>query len=246
MISKMAMEDIEALRADGIDVPPREVVRLNALGLRVERGKDCAEIFAAPRVAFLGGNVLHEPELGGEMWLRQAADAFDLDEDQTWLALRVLVCATPWRDLPPPTDSEKVQTAISILFKRLAPSTVRQVEAALRWVIDGDNPADGENPPPRPVAADSSAADAEDMPARYSPEFGLFWRGVALRIGTAADMKDLTVSAMMAACDRAEELATASIVGGAGDRKREHGNALGDYLRALDAVRAKGKEAANG
>ena len=50
MISKMAMEDIAALRADGIDVPPREVVRLNVLGLRVERGPESPDVFAAPRV----------------------------------------------------------------------------------------------------------------------------------------------------------------------------------------------------
>ena len=243
MISRMAMDDIEALRADGIEVPPREVVRLNALGLRVERGKDCAEIFAAPRVAFLGDVVLHEPELGGEMWMRQAADAFDMDEDQTFFSLRVLVCVTPWRDLPPPTDAGKVQAAISALFKRLSPSTVRQVEAALRWVCDGDNPSDGESPPPKAQPSERRSDDQDDMPPRYSPEFGLFWRGMALRIGTAADMKDMTFSAMMAACDRAEELSSASAFGGGIDRKRERDNARGDYFRALDAVRTQGKEA---
>ena len=71
---------------------------------------------------------------------------------------------------------------------------------------------------------------------------------MAARIGTAADMKDMTYSAMLAVCDRAEELATASAFGGGHDAKAEKSKAFGDYMRALDAVRAaaQGKEGVNG
>ena len=188
MISKMAMADIEALRADGIDVPPREVVRLNALGLRVERGPESADLFAAPRVAFVGDVVIREPSLGAEMWLRQALDAFDGDDEQTYFTLRVLSCVVPWRELPDPADQKAVRKAIKATLKRLSDATLRQLDNALEWCIGGNLPETGEKPPPRPVADDSSAADAEDMPERYSPEFGLFYRGMAVRIGTAADI----------------------------------------------------------
>lgn len=244
MISRMAMEDIEALRADGIDVPPREVVRLNALGLRVERGPESADLFAAPRVAFVGDVVIREPSLGAEMWLRQALDAFDGDDEQTYFTLRVLSCVVPWRELPDPADQKAVRKAIKATLKRLSDATLRQLDNALEWCIGGNLPETGEKPPPRPVAADSSAADAEDMPERYSPEFGLFYRGMAVRIGTAADMKDMTTSAMLAVCDRAETIAATSAFGGGPDRKAEENKATGDYYRTLDAVRAQGKEAA--
>ena len=244
MISKMAMADIEALRADGIDVPPREVVRLNALGLRVERGPESADLFAAPRVAFVGDVVIREPSLGAEMWLRQALDAFDGDDEQTYFTLRVLSCVVPWRELPDPADQKAVRKAIKATLKRLSDATLRQLDNALEWCIGGNLPETGEKPPPRPVADDSSAADAEDMPERYSPEFGLFYRGMAVRIGTAADMKDMTTSAMLAVCDRAETIAATSALGGGSDRKAEKNKATGDYYRALDAVRAHGKEAA--
>lgn len=233
MISKMAMEDIAALRADGIDVPPREVVRLNVLGLRVERGPDSPDVFAAPRVAFLGDVVLREPPLGADMWMRQAADAFNLDDDaQTWFSLRVLSCAVPWRELPDPTRPSAVRKAVERTLRDLSDFTLRQVENALLWCIDGNLAETGENPPPRPAESDSSDSDAGDMPTRYSPEFGLFWRGVALRLGTAADLKDLTAGALMAACDRAEAMS-----GLFGDVKEVKGRALGDYLRSLDTVR---------
>ena len=237
MLSKMAMEDIAALRADGIDVPPREVVRLNALGLRVERGTVSAYMFAAPRVAFLGGSVLHEPTLGAEMWLRQAVDLFDEDDAQTWFSLRVLSCFRNWRDLPDPTNRKAVLKAVKDKLKTLSSFTVRQVENALAWCLDGDAAEKGENPPPRPASDESSPDDADEIPPRYSPEFGLFLRGTALRIGTAADMKDMTYSMMVAACDRAE----ADTPFGA-DSKAEKSQAFGDYMRALDAVRQDNRE----
>lgn len=236
MISKMAMEDIAALRADGIDVPPREVVRLNVLGLRVERGAESPDVFAAPRVAFLGDVVLREPPLGADMWMRQAADAFNLDDDaQTWFSLRVLSCAVPWRELPDPTRPRAVRKSVERTLRDISDFTLRQVENALSWCIDGNLAETGENPPHRRAEADGADDCADEMPARYSPEFGLFWRGVALRLGTAADLKDMTACALMAACDRAEAMS-----GLFGDAKEAKGKAFGDYMRALDAVREAG------
>lgn len=241
MISKMAMDDIAALRADGIDVPPREVVRLNVLGLRVERGPDSPDVFAAPRVAFLGDVVLREPPLGADMWMRQAADAFNIDDDaQTWFSLRVLSCAVPWRELPDPMRPRAVRNAVERTLRDISDFTLRQVENALSWCIDGNLEETGENPPPRASNENSADDETDEMPTRYSPEFGLFWRGVALRLGTAADLKDLTAGALMAACDRAETMS-----GLFGDVKETKGRALGDYLRALDAVRNAGKDAVN-
>ena len=50
-------------------------------------------------------------------------------------------------------------------------------------------------------------------------------------------MKDLTYSAMLYVCDRAEKLETAGSFD-APDRKAAHNKASGDYFRALDAIRA--------
>ena len=49
---------------------------------------------------------------------------------------------------------------------------------------------------------------------------------------------------MLAVCDRAEALAAASALGGSA-RKDEKNKAIGNYYRALDAVRAQGKEVAD-
>lgn len=237
MISKMAMEDIAALRADGIDVPPREVVRLNVLGLRVERGPDSPDVFAAPRVAFLGDVVLREPPLGADMWMCQAFDRFNADDAQTWFVLRVLICSVPWRELPEPTAERAVRKAMKAAMKRLSDATFRQVENALEWCIEGNLPETGEKPPPKPPADDAGDDAPDELPPRYSLEFGLFWRGRTLRLGTADELKDMSKSALMAACEQATRDSAASSFGGV-DFEAEKGLAFGDYMRALDAVRA--------
>ena len=88
MISEMAMEDIEALRADGIEVTPRDVVRLNALGLKVERAERASSDFAMPRVAFLGRMPLREPTIAAELWFDETGHVFDHEDGDTILLLR--------------------------------------------------------------------------------------------------------------------------------------------------------------
>ena len=89
MVSKMAMEDIEALREEGIEVTPEEIIRLNAFGLKVERNTDSSEYSIMPRVAILGDVVFYEPTIGSEMWFNNVSKVFDLDDYQTYFQLRV-------------------------------------------------------------------------------------------------------------------------------------------------------------
>ena len=242
MISKMAMDDIAQLRADGIDVPPREVVRLNALGLRVERGPESPDIYAAPRVAFVRGLTFNEPTLGGEMWMRDAQDAFNLNDAETFFALRVLTCVVPWRELPPATNVRAVQAAAKAVMDKLRGATYRQVANALDWCLYGNLPETDEEASTREDAGDGDANEPKELPPRFSPEYGLFYRGVAARIGTAEDIKGLTYSAMMYICDRAEKLETAGSFD-APDRKAEKNKAEGDYYRTLDEIRAAAETA---
>ena len=246
MISETAMEDIARLRADGLEVPPREVVRLNALGLKLERGAESPDVYAAPRVAFVRGVTFNEPTLGAEMWMRATLDAFNGDDEETFFSLRVVSCVVPWRELPPPTNLRAVMGTAKAVLDKLRGATYRQVLNALDWCIYGNSPEAEEYPPPR--EDDDEKKEADELPARFSPEYGLFYRGVAARIGTAEDMKDLTYSAMLYVCARAEQLEAAGTFN-APDRKAERNKATGDYFRTLDAIRAAAeaaKEAADG
>ena len=70
MVSKMAKDDIDSLRDEGLDLTVDEIVRINAFGLRVERGAESAELYNLPRAAILGDVVFHEPTIGSDIWLK--------------------------------------------------------------------------------------------------------------------------------------------------------------------------------
>ena len=88
MISKMAMEDIDSLAAEGINLTPQEIIRLNAFGLKVEKGTDAAEQFALPRVALLGKLAIRQPTIGSEIWFSQASQVYDIEETGTYSIIR--------------------------------------------------------------------------------------------------------------------------------------------------------------
>lgn len=70
MVSQMAKDDIDSLRDEGLDLTVDEIVRINAFGLRVERGAESAELYNLPRAAILGDVVFHEPTIGSDIWLK--------------------------------------------------------------------------------------------------------------------------------------------------------------------------------
>lgn len=71
MVSEMAREDIEGLMAEGCVVHPSDVVRLNALGLKLEKLPDF-RLAAMPRIAVIGDVVLRQPTIAQDMFLDDA------------------------------------------------------------------------------------------------------------------------------------------------------------------------------
>ena len=67
MLSELAKQDLIALRQQGFQPTDEEVVKLNDIALRLERGKHTTPA-NAPRVAFAGNVVLHEPTIGALKW----------------------------------------------------------------------------------------------------------------------------------------------------------------------------------
>lgn len=228
MISRMAMKDIEALRADGIDVPPREVVRLNALGLRVERSARAADFHVLPRVAFLGSIAFHEPTIGDETWLAEAQRVFA--DDVETVALLQSVCLSAKGELPDPTDREQVMAAIKSFQVRAARFTLSQILAAVSYAWTGADHVTGEYAPPR----DGDGEDAEEPSEADVPPLvaGVIRDGLALRIGTVDEMMKMRTSQVIAAAE-----AALAIEQGPEAFKNARSAAFADYMRTLEAVR---------
>jgi hypothetical protein len=59
----MAKADLDALRASGCNPTDEEIVELNSLAQKIERGKETTPQ-NMPRIAVVGNTVLHEPTIG--------------------------------------------------------------------------------------------------------------------------------------------------------------------------------------
>lgn len=67
MLTETARRDLAALRAAGYSPTDDEIIRLNDLAIRIERGKETTPA-NMPRVGFAGNVILHEPTIGAIEW----------------------------------------------------------------------------------------------------------------------------------------------------------------------------------
>lgn len=227
MVSEMAIEDIEALRADGVEVSPRDVVRLNALGLRVERSARASSDFAMPRVAFLGRIPFREPTIAAELWFVETEHVFDHGDEGTALLLRALSMSTPFEGLPDPCDADAVGAAMAEVRNRLAAYTVAQLKAAVMYALVGGDHAKGE------AGGRAKGGGEAGEGAGVPYEVGVLRDGVALRLGSAEDLRKFRTSELQALVLYASELKF-----GASAAKSRHADLLGEYLAALEEVKA--------
>ncbi len=149
----MAQEDIELLQSQGITLTIEQIVTLNALGLRAERGPEAADLVRAPRVAWAGSTPIYEPTIAAERWL----DTFGLH----WWHGRSAVLCTAWAcaNCAAPgffvdkTDERRVRSLIEQWQDGLD-CTVGQLFTALSYVVDGADPDPSETPTAAPFAFD--------------------------------------------------------------------------------------------
>ena len=150
MYSSMALADIAELQAKGLRPTPEDIIRLNGLGLAVERAGDPDASNNAPRLVWLCNVAIYEPTLQVELWLSEVArnvaatgGAYD--------TLRVYACA---HGQVPNFFSRATMRNAAIIKMRvyawaasnLWKATPRQIQAALDYVVNGNDPADGEYP----------------------------------------------------------------------------------------------------
>lgn len=230
MVSAYAMEDVERMEAEGLRPAPADIIRLNALGCRVERGERDGGISTMPRCAFVGDLVFREPTIGSEIWIADVARQFDMEDAETLLLVRAYALARDQKDLPDALDVATVKAEVE-RFKRenLAFLTVRQLVAAIGYAMHGNGAEALEF-----AEREEKKGDGDSEARRESVELGLMYRGMALRIGDAATLKALTSSALdemiLMALEKDER---GEIL------KDEHARLEGEYLRTLGAIRRR-------
>lgn len=232
MTSITAMEEAERLAAEGTPLSPREIVRLNALGLAMERGERESVAFALPRVAFLGDSViLREPTLGHEIWLDEARRFADFADVDTSLAMHAMAFAIYDPDKLPKLGRISLFCAMRRFQRRVRVFTRRQIAAACRWVTEGRDARSGEYPPPR--------KGETPMDESYSVAIGVLLDGVAIATGlSVGDARHMTLAQIHRVEDSALKLR------GHDMRDAALETAKGDFYAALDEMTARAKERA--
>lgn len=111
MTSKLAKSQIELWWKEGLNPTFDDIVKLNDLGLAVERGTDMFSFSLCPRLAFLGDRILKEPTVAKRIWIDEAQGMFS-NKMETKVQLLAYALGTDSGDLPNLHDAKKIQEEV--------------------------------------------------------------------------------------------------------------------------------------
>ena len=83
MFSQLAKEDLDDLRAEGLNPTDEDVIRLHALAARITDGPETTA-YNAPRFATAGGVVFFEPTMASFFWYSYAKRFADDQPTEDW------------------------------------------------------------------------------------------------------------------------------------------------------------------
>ena len=235
MISKTAKADIEDMWEAGLKPTFDDIIRLNALALEVERTRSGFALNHLPRVAFLGEVAFREPTIGADIWLDEASQLFAADKAETFMLLRAFSLSMPQDKLPDPYDEKAVLKGVAEMSDRLAFATLGQMSAAIGYAVHGFEHDSCEVPV---ASAEGHSDDGRTESVQSSYDIGLLREGMALRIGSAAELRALPRREMREMILRAVQSQTVQNV-----RKDAVSLAEDNYLRTLDAITERLKDA---
>lgn len=137
-LSKMAKIDLARLRADGFRPTDEEVVRLNDLGTRIERGKSTT-VANAPRTATAGNVVFYEPTVAALMWWHDfGCDAAWTNYGKIMTQFFMLAYSREPDFLERLTSAGEIRRAVR-KWKSTVHATDAELWRALMWVKSGAN-----------------------------------------------------------------------------------------------------------
>lgn len=228
MVSDLFMKDYRTMTASGVEFTPEDIVRLNALAVKIKVAANPLRSVNLPRVCWLTPKVvLREPLLGHEMWLERVGTYIDLGAHRNFQFVHAFALSRDWTDLPDPLNPKRVIAKVFAFAKRrLLGIAEPALGAALDYVLFGADWTAGEFAPAR-------RGETEADPLK-SMALGVWTAAGARRIPlTLGEAKNLTASQILEAVDRADALEGKTDADGARHR------ALADYVRAREEVRAR-------
>ncbi len=145
MTSRLAKDTIEGWQREGLHPTVEQIVRLNALGLKVESGNDVWNFAACPRVAFLGDWTLFEPTIGKRIWMDTARQLLK-DDYQTQIYFTAWALNCPDDELPKMNDVKNIIGAVKKFAEEVIINfTETQLFMAIDYALNGNDPTKDED-----------------------------------------------------------------------------------------------------
>lgn len=235
MISKLAKSQVEKWWSEGLRPTVEDIVRMNDLGLAVERGSDMFSFSACPRLAFLGDTILREPTVAKRMWIDEAQRLF-ADTVESKIYVLAFALGTPDAGLPDLGDRKRIEQAVTgFRDEVLLKFTDTQIMAAVEYALNGVKP-DLELPD---GATDAEKKEAEELERIYEPPCAdhsvakqLILQALAAKIPAEAAeyalLEDLERMVLVAAMNA-----------GADVLKNEHTRNAGRFYMAAGRIKAR-------
>ena len=236
MISELAKDDIEQLRADGLEPSVADIIRLNALGLKVEaeakaNPRDATDYL--PRVAVVTPSLsFRQPTIGHEVWIAKVRRFIADNDFETLLAIQAFALSRDLSKLPDPDDIKSISAAVDAFTADCRELTRDQIVAALDYAMFGSSAVVGE------VSVNADGKDAEEDGSEFDDwkecvAAGMLAYGKIVLFGsTFADIERLTRPQYRALIRNAYVFHHMT----APDHKTD---AQGDYYATLDAIRER-------
>ena len=195
MTSALAKADIEEMWDERLKPTVEDIVRLNALALKLEGAKkkcaaDSTEYL--PRVAAISDSVtFRQPTIGHEIWIDKVERFVENGDYQSLLAVRAFALSRSLDKLPDPDEKKTLQKVIQDYADTLKDFTQDQVMAAIEYVVVGCSPTAQEYAARRKSVEKCDGFDGEDW--AHCVAAGVLREGqVALWGASAAELETMT------------------------------------------------------
>lgn len=234
MISDLAIDALAEIRGRGLTPTDADVVRLHALALRVQYAEDSTEVYAAPRVAWLGKIPIYEPTLASSMWMADHGERISADADTRDIVL-LWACAHAQIDgffkRPGMGIALWIKTQIAFWLRvtGIDCHTIEQVRNALNYVRFGHRVDACEYPPEyvrKGIERHFDATTSDLLHARLHDAIALLGADAERGVST------LTLTALDCVLLRSALSKGATLKGASAD-------ALGDFYAALEEIAAR-------
>ena len=230
MVSSLFRKDYNILTAEGVRFTPDDIIRLNALALKVKLAAKPFIDLHLPRVLFMPGFTLREPTIGHEIWLERVAEYFDMGDNRVFRFVYAFALSRDAADLPNALIPRRViRKVFAFARRRLLGITNDMLADAIDFILFGADWTAGVLNPTKTGKPSSPAPLASETD---SPVLGVLVGATARRLPvTLEGARKMTAAQLLAA----------TLLADIRDREyaadTEKNNALGNYIRAIEEVR---------